>query len=371
MRFRLHRSSPRAVIVLTCALAVAGTFVARADTSTELERARERLKELREQIADEDAELAGLQSDLNEQAAEIERARSDLERTKADIESIRELIRDSRIRLGRLRDRLSERAVEAYMGGPAANLDLLLGSETTAEFSDRMTFIDAVSRQDAELATDVQNQTYELQVRQSELDDLLGEQRRRLEGLEEDQAALDQRFAEQTSRLSDLDDLRAEAADLVARLENQLEQELATIPPPSSGGGGDGIPGPLFACPVNGPHAYADTFGETHVHEGWTHVHAGNDIMAPYGIPIVAPFDGTAVSGSDATAGIYVTVNGAQGFVQMLHMSSVGQTGAVSTGDVVGYIGTTGNASGPHTHFEWHPGGGAPADPYPQLNEVC
>ncbi len=55
----------------------------------------------------------------------------------------------------------------------------------------------------------------------------------------------------------------------------------------------------------------------------------------------------------------------------MLHLSSFAAWGEVEEGDVVGYVGITGNASSPHVHFEWHPDGGAAVDPYHQLNEVC
>lgn len=94
--------------------------------------------------------------------------------------------------------------------------------------------------------------------------------------------------------------------------------------------------------------------------------------MSPYGTPIVAPFDGNAVTASSSTGGLSVSVYGSGGYAIMMHMSRFGQMGAVRTGDVIGYyIGTTGNASGPHTHFEWHPGNGAAVDPYPYLSEVC
>lgn len=334
MRFR-KRIPTRAVgaFALAATLLLSAVVVAHADAADDLERAERRLEELKDEIADREAAVAELQSRLNDLAARIETASSEIERTRQQIADVQARVKAGERAYAALRDRLSERAAEAFMHGPGESLEFLLGAGSMSDMSDRIKYLDAVAQSDADLEA---------------------------------------KFAEQRDSLEEAEALRAEAAALVADLDEQLRQELAPpAPPPSSGGAGDGIPGPLHACPVRGPHAYADTFGQQHVHPGWTHVHQGNDISAPYGTPIVAPFDGTATTASDDTAGLYVTVRGTEGFVQMLHMSAFGKAGSVTTGDVVGYVGETGLASGPHTHFEWHPGGGAAADPYPQLNELC
>ena len=64
------------------------------------------------------------------------------------------------------------------------------------------------------------------------------------------------------------------------------------------------------------------------------HIHQGNDIMAPTGAPIVAPFDGEAVAASSELGGIAVKVYGAGGYVYNAHLSAYGKLGAVHGRDV-------------------------------------
>lgn len=130
---------------------------------------------------------------------------------------------------------------------------------------------------------------------------------------------------------------------------------------------------PIGFCPVRGPHDVADDFGAPRWEDGKYHPHMGNDIMAVYGTPIVAPFDGRAVATPGGLGGLAVKVFGAAGYVYNAHLSRYGTLGIVDAGTVVGYVGATGNAVGgaPHDHFEWHPGGGSAVDPYAELMQVC
>jgi murein DD-endopeptidase MepM/ murein hydrolase activator NlpD len=131
---------------------------------------------------------------------------------------------------------------------------------------------------------------------------------------------------------------------------------------------------PLGECPVRGPISIADDFGAArYLHGEYDHAHQGNDIMAPHGAPIVAPFDGRAAVASNKLGGMSVKVFGAAGYVYNAHLSALGKLGEVQAGDVVGYVGTTGNAQGssPHDHFEWHPNGGSAVDPHALLLQVC
>jgi murein DD-endopeptidase MepM/ murein hydrolase activator NlpD len=126
------------------------------------------------------------------------------------------------------------------------------------------------------------------------------------------------------------------------------------------------------ACPVGRPHAVADNFGITVRLEGVPiHRHMGNDISAPTGTPIVAPFDGYASASSSPLGGLEVRVKGARGYVYNAHLMSYGRLGYVRTGAVIGYVGSTGDATAPHDHFEWHPWDGGAVDPNPYLDVVC
>jgi len=126
-------------------------------------------------------------------------------------------------------------------------------------------------------------------------------------------------------------------------------------------------------CPVRGPVSFSDGFGYAIPHRKGVpaHIHQGIDMMAASGQQIVAPFDGIAEAGHNWLGGNAVYVRGPNGYVYNAHLSAYGKLGQVKAGDVIGYVGSTGDAGGPHDHFEWHPGNGSAVDAYPYLTAVC
>jgi hypothetical protein len=125
-------------------------------------------------------------------------------------------------------------------------------------------------------------------------------------------------------------------------------------------------------CPVAGPNDVADNFGIMVRLPGVpVHRHMGNDIGAAAGTPIVAPFKGYATASHSVLGGLEVRVQGRRGYVYNAHLSALGHLGQVHTGEAIGYVGITGDATAPHDHFEWHPNDGVAVDPNPLLSLVC
>ncbi|HKZ75557.1 MAG TPA: peptidoglycan DD-metalloendopeptidase family protein [Actinomycetota bacterium] len=305
---------------------------AAAAVDPELLEARHELQETKERLHARHERLRGLQRDLNELATRISRTSDTINQTWEEMAKLRAEIGPLHSRLARLETRLAERSREAYIMGPGAPMLFLLTATSAEQVASRMSLLDEMSRRDGVLALKV------------------GQARDRLA------RTRDALSRAQTSRRLLLDALAAD--------RKEMKEKMAEI----------SLIRPFAVCPVQGPHAIADDFGIWVHHpkdEGGNHVHQGNDIMAPGGTPIVAPFDGLAVDATNKIGGNAVKVYGQFGYVYNAHMSAFGTLGQVETGTVIGYVGATGNTGANHDHFEWHPDNGPAVDPHEFLLKVC
>jgi murein DD-endopeptidase MepM/ murein hydrolase activator NlpD len=119
-----------------------------------------------------------------------------------------------------------------------------------------------------------------------------------------------------------------------------------------------------YVFPVYGPSSFIDTFGALRgdISSGWHH---GDDIFAPLGAPLLAVASGTVFSvGWNKVGGNRLWLRDGQGnlfyYAHLSAFSPLAVNGSkVNAGDVVGFVGNTGDAQGTpfHLHFEVHPVG--------------
>jgi murein DD-endopeptidase MepM/ murein hydrolase activator NlpD len=334
-----RRTAYRYFLLLALATGLLGLSPALADTQQELDRAKE-------QLADAEAEL-------DRATAAWHSAIVRLEQTETEIVETRNRISGLELRLERIDARLAKRAVAAFTNGPASTIDLLLSSSSFTEFSDRLEFLGSVAQDDVDLAIEQQVTQEELRRQRADLQALSQRQSETAAELD----AVQDRFAEQ---FEEIEDRVAELAAEVRR-ENAALNILGQTPNP------DGV---IQRCPVAGPNSFVDSFGWP---RSGGRTHQGIDLIAPYGTPIVASHGGTVSRSASYLGGLQVYVRTSGGtYTFYAHLSSYGNSGSVSAGTVIGYVGSTGNAgSTNHLHFEYHPGGGAAVNPYQMLLAVC
>jgi peptidoglycan LD-endopeptidase LytH len=342
------------------------------------------------------SEINVVQARLQKATQVVEQQQQLLEQITAELLETRARIQDTQQRYERILSQLNDRAVQAFISGPASNLDWLLGATSLGDLSDRMEFVDAVSQSDADLAAQVEYLHQQLEYDEARLEVL---QTQRREQLAKAKATQNQ-IIEDLHRVQDLQAAAAQAAEAffqrfrsVKKDRAQYLQSLAAQA--QSGSHHDAVPLParyqhiLQVCPVKGTTYFGDGFGAPR-YTGHYHLHAGVDMLTARGTPIVAPFDGVARTSFNALGGNAVYVTGKDGYVYNAHLDSYSSNsnGPVKTGDIIGYVGDTGDAKGtPHDHFEFHPFFPVPPDwpvsfygyrvigtalnPYPLLVYAC
>ncbi|HTW84321.1 MAG TPA: peptidoglycan DD-metalloendopeptidase family protein [Candidatus Sulfotelmatobacter sp.] len=343
-----------------------------------------KLHEKRAELSGAQAREAALQAQLNETNRNIGHVNAMLGGTEGQIRSTQRKLawnqlqlRGAQATLRRHQDALDRRLVDAYERGDLGYIDVLLQARSFTDFVERWNDVrylvkanEATIRarraderqvaliQASLLGAQTELQTEEAQQQQQRFAlDGLAQQRRNLVA-----AADSQRRSVQTE-VTQLDDIsEAEEAELEGLIrEKQREAELAyqqarraallsgeELPPEP------GAPGELM-WPVSGP--ITSPFGyRMHPVYHRMILHAGIDIGVPTGTTVAAAAAGKIiVAGYEGDCGNMVAIDHHGGLSTMYcHLSqifvSVGQE--VQRGQAIGAAGATGDATGPHVHFQ-------------------
>lgn len=337
---RSHRMRTLLALVLVIVLAFA--VPAGAATQTEVQKLQEQIK--------------ALQTDSSKAGQAYSDAYWKLDATRVEIAKVDADVAAAQARLDEVHARLAQRAVEMYRNGGNDYIGILLSSDDFDEMLTRFEYLQRVNEQDTAIIAEV----YEIQ-------GTLAEKHAELEALHGAQAQDAAALKAEADRIDA--ELKAQQAEYT-KLKKQLDAAIAAEKARS--GSSSAVPGPNgMVFPVQGPCTYTDTWGAA---RSGGRSHKGTDIMAREGIPVVATLSGTVRVKESSLGGktIWLTADNGWAFYYA-HLSGYKVTsGRVSAGQVIGYVGSTGNAtaSAPHLHYEIHPNGGAAVNPYPYLRKM-
>lgn len=350
-----------AVAVMALALLpVVRPAVVRADTLSEKQ---EKAKQVKAQLQANQAELDRLTAALNQTQSQLALVEASIERNQAELE-------EAEAKLDAYKGILSRRIKAMYMEGSSTTLEVILDTESFGDFLNSYDFMRMIGNYDADMVEGARELLSTIREKRAALESSRARHQEQAAALARQRGAIQAKLAEQKSILSSLD---AEIASLVQ------QQMAASRPAARSGGSSSGgssggsswVVGPVDGLyfPVAGPCSFTNDWGAP---RSGGRTHKGCDIMANYGTPCVAITSGTVVQRSGGNAGLYIFLYGDNGHLYYyMHLQGYAASGRVAAGQVIGYVGDTGNARGcPHLHFEFHPNGGAAVNPYPLLKAI-
>lgn len=329
-----------------------------------------------------DTRIDAIQGEIDATERRLARVQDSLDDQKERLLAVRDRLEKARDRLARLRSELSTarrvlaaRLVEIYKSDSPDALTVILSSDGFGDLLERAEFLDRISDQDREITDRVRGlrdtarnqavQLAELEEREQLVAERILRERDQIAAAEQElEGARSQLASARSDKRGALAEVRGSRMELESELA-ALEREQARVQAALQQASQGPAAGPIvqgsgqFIWPVSG--TLTSPFGMR-----WGRLHAGIDIAAPDGTPIRAADAGRVViAGWMGGYGNYTCIQHTGSLSTCYaHQSRLGtSTGAtVSQGQVMGYVGNTGNSFGAHVHFEVRVNG-SPVDP--------
>lgn len=288
------------------------------------------------------AQLEAIRRDVAPAGDAYESAATRLEDTQYRIKRTDARIKAQTKKLAAAEKRLGARADAMYRaGGEDSMVGFVLGSTTWADFVTRLDYVTLIASNDAALVGEVKTTRTGLQKDRAQYAADAKVQSKQVVALKARYDVLEARLATK----------RGEYDRVLGQIAAQMAREN-----PAQGSYPAGPNGMVF--PVRGMHFYANTWGAP---RSGGRRHMGTDIMSPKGTPVVAVSSGRASPHSSGLGGKSITLTGDNGWqYYYAHLNGYAISGGrVKAGQLIGYVGNTGNASGGanHVHFQMGPGG--------------
>ncbi len=315
-------------------------------------------KDYLKQVNEIESQLRTSLSQLDDLNTKLAEAKSDIDKTTIDLVLKEQDLKKIEDELDGKMAILNKRIASIYKNKGGNILEILLKAEDFIEFISRLKLMNLIAQQDAEIIKEIKDKrSANLTVKKAILDlrDKQKEHQTEVAELvsqaEKKQEEVEGIYNEKSSLLSST---RANKNALIY-MQKELEIREAEITRILESYKYGNAPGDKFMWPVAG--YIRSGFGmRRHPILGSTRMHAGVDMVAPSGTLVKAADGGQIIqAGYDGGYGYSIIVYHGGGFSTVYaHLSrilvAVGQN--VARGEVIGLVGATGLATGPHLHFE-------------------
>lgn len=345
---------------------------ASAAEASEISETEKKAEELEKQKKAAEGEKESLEKQLNDILTEMDETKAKIEAKEIEVREKEEELVQAKIDENDQYESMKKRIKYMYENGNSQFIEILCESKSIGEFLNNAEYITTISEYDRDMLTEFQQivkavaeqeemlkaeydelETLQdsLIAKQDELNELVAGKEEELKKISADLGATKER----------LEQLKAAAAEAARKKEEQERLAKAQAQANANSGGGAGASvvsgNGMFTHPCPGYSRVSSEFGwrEAPI-AGAGNNHKGMDLAAPTGTPIYAAAAGTVTTARYSnSAGNWVVINHGNGLqTYYMHASAlyVSEGQSVSKGQNIAAVGSTGQSTGPHLHFQ-------------------
>ena len=323
------------------------------------EAKRKEAKDAAKKAADAVENLEAAEEELSRLQAQMEITKAEISNTQAEIEATRIKMSEKEKEIEEQNEALDNRLTAMYKTGSTGLVDVVLSSENVEDLLSNVGMVNKILESDQKLLKKLQKAYKKLKQLKAELEAqeaALQAHEIELEAQGLEQEEIKARFQEEADKLKAMEDqLEAEAQALAAEAAaKQAEAEKMIL----DEGGEVEVESGDFAWPTKGNWQITSNYGWRICPFHGREFHNGIDIVlssGTFGSPVYAIADGKVTMASwYGGYGNCIQVGHGGGYSSLYgHLSGYNckEGQFVKKGTVIGYIGSTGNSTGPHLHF--------------------
>ena len=336
------------------------------DIKSDISNTKKKISDLENSKSNLETYISKLDQEANDLAKQIDKLNKDIEAKKEEISTAEVELDEAEATAARQYEDMKKRIQYLYENGNPSYLELLLTSESMADFLNKSSYAEQMTAYDRNMLEEyiaqkqaVEEKKKELESEKEELDAMAGaasEQKKTVDALIKTKTAQIQNYQDQIdSENSNAEEYKADLAKQ-QKLLDQIEQQIAAAAAANAqaSDGDGGASGFVWPCPSS--RRITSGFGNrAQPTAGASTNHKGIDIGASYGASIVAAASGRVTTAAySSSAGNYIVISHGNSLSTVyMHCSalyvSAGQT--VSAGQAIAAVGSTGYSTGNHLHF--------------------